>query len=47
MQNRGGLIRGTSTAALHNKTIAAPSILTNPEGERKGYRDHPRVRQRA
>lgn len=46
MQNRGGLIRGTSTAALHNKTIAAP-ILTNPEGERKGYRDNPRVRQRA
>lgn len=34
MQNRGGLIRGTSTAALHNRTRAAPSF-TNPEGERK------------
>lgn len=46
MQNCGGLIRAPSTAALHNKTIAAP-ILTYPEGERKRYRDNPRVRQRA
>lgn len=46
MQNQGGLIRGTSTATLHNRTIAAPT-LTNPEGEINCYRDNPQVRQRA
>lgn len=46
MQNQGGLIRGTSIAALQNRTIAAPTLI-HPEGKRKCYRDNPRVRQRA
>lgn len=45
MQNQGGLISGMSIAALHNRTLAAPTVQTLKGKENS--KGSPQVRQRA